>query len=245
MEKLGINLGFLLFQIFNFTILVVLLYAWAYKPILNMMDARKKKIAQGLEDSHIAAEARANAEKDANKIISDAQAEAARVVREASDRAEAAGREIRAQVDAEIAKERANALVEVDQERERNLSELRGQVAALAISVAQKLIGNALDDQRQHALIDELFSGIRAGKVTVLDNASLTGASAEVTSALPLSAEEKEVVKRDILSKIGNQATITFRVDPTILGGLVVKVGDKLLDASVAGQLGTLRQSMV
>jgi F-type H+-transporting ATPase subunit b len=245
MEKLGINLGFLLFQIFNFTILVVLLYAWAYKPILNMMDARKKKIAQGLEDAHIAAEARANAEKDANKIISDAQAKAAQVVREASERAEAAGREIRAQVDAEIAKERANALVEVGQERERNLSELRGQVAALAISVAQKLIGNALDEQRQHVLIDEFFSGIRSGKVTVLDNASLTGASAEVTSALPLSAEEKEVVKRDVLSKIGNQATITFRVDPTILGGLVVKVGDKLLDASVAGQLGTLRQSMV
>jgi F-type H+-transporting ATPase subunit b len=245
MEKLGINLGFLLFQIFNFTILVVLLYAWAYRPILNMMDTRKKKIAQGLEDAHIAAEARANAEKDANKIISDAQAKAAQVVRDASERAEAAGREIRAQVDAEIAKERANALVEVEQERERNLSELRGQVAALAISVAQKLIGNALDDQRQHGLIDEFFSGIRSGKVTVLDNASLAGASAEVTSALPLSAEEKEIVKRDVLSKIGNQATITFRVDPTILGGLVVKVGDKLLDASVAGQLGSLRQSMV
>jgi F-type H+-transporting ATPase subunit b len=245
MEKLGINLGFLLFQIFNFTILVVLLYAWAYKPILNMMDARKKKIAQGLEDAHNAAEARANAEKDANKIISDAQAKAAQVVRDASDRAEAAGREIRAQVDAEIAKERANALVEVEQERDRNLSELRGQVAALAISVAQKLIGDALDDRRQHVLIDEFFSGVRSGRVTVLDNASLAGASAEVTSALPLSADEKEIVKRDVLSKIGSQATITFRVDPTILGGLVVKVGDKLLDASVAGQLGSLRQSMV
>jgi F-type H+-transporting ATPase subunit b len=94
-------------------------------------------------------------------------------------------------------------------------------------------------------LIDEFFSGVRSGKVTVLDNVSLSGAAAEVTSALPLSAEEKEVVKRDILSKIGDQATITFRVDPTILGGLVVKVGDKLLDASVAGQLGNLRQSMV
>jgi F-type H+-transporting ATPase subunit b len=245
MEKLGINLGFLLFQIFNFIIVVVLLYAWAYKPLLNMMDARKKKIAQGLEDAHVAAEARANAEKDAAKIISDAQAKSAQVVREASERAETAGREIRAQVDAEIAKERADALVEVERERERNLSELRGQVAALAISVAQKLIGNALDDQRQHALIDEFFSGVRSGKVTVLDNVSLSGAAAEVTSALPLSAEEKEVVKRDILSKIGDQATITFRVDPTILGGLVVKVGDKLLDASVAGQLGNLRQSMV
>ena len=245
MDKLGINLGFLIFQILNFGVLAILLYAWAYKPILNMLDARKKKIAQSLEDAHIAAEARSNAEIEANKIIAQAHLKAAQIATEATERAEAAGREIKAQVDAEIAKERATALVEVDQERERNLSELRGQVAGLAISVARKLIGKELDDQRQHALIDEFFSGVHSGEVTVLENASLSGASAEVTSALPLLDEEKEVVKREILSKIGDQANITFRVDPTILGGLVVKVGDKLLDASVAGQLGNLRQSMV
>lgn len=244
MDKLGINLGFLLFQIFNFVILAVLLYAWAYKPILNMLDARRKKIAQGLEDARVAAEARANAEKEANKIMAEAQAKAAQTVRDATERASAAGREIRAQVDAELAKERANALVEVQEERERNLSELRGQVGALAISVAQKLIGDSLDEHRQHVLIDEFFSGIRNGKVIMLEQANISGASAEVTSALPLSSEEKEVVKRDILSKTGSQATVSFRVDPSILGGLVVKVGDKLLDASVAGQLETLRQNM-
>lgn len=244
MEKLGINLGFLLFQIFNFVILAVLLYAWAYKPILNMLDARRKKIAQGLEDARVAAEARANAEKEANKILAEAQAKAAQTVRDATERAVSAGREIKAQVDAEMAKERANALVEVQEERERNLSELRGQVGALAISVAQKLIGDVLDESRQHVLIDEFFSGIRNGKVTMLDEANISGASAEVTSALPLSSEEKELVKRDILSKTGSQATVSFRVDPSILGGLVVKVGDKLLDASVAGQLESLRQSM-
>lgn len=244
MDKLGINLGFLLFQIFNFVILAILLYAWAYKPILNMLDARRKKIAQGLEDARVAAEARANAEKEANKIMAEAQAKAAQTVRDATERAVAAGREIRAQVDAELAKERANALVEVQEERERNLSELRGQVGALAISVAQKLIGDVLDDSRQHVLIDEFFSGIRNGKVKMLEEANISGASAEVTSALPLSSEEKEVVKRDILSKTGSQATVSFRVDPSILGGLVVKVGDKLLDASVAGQLESLRQSM-
>jgi ATP synthase F1 delta subunit len=74
--------------------------------------------------------------------------------------------------------------------------------------------------------------------------ANLKGASADVTSALPLSSEEKEIVRRDLLSKIGDQATVTFRVDPAILGGLVVRVGDKVWDASVAGQMENLRQTM-
>jgi F-type H+-transporting ATPase subunit b len=106
------------------------------------------------------------------------------------------------------------------------LSDLRGQVAALAMAVAQKLIGESLDEKRQHALINEFFSGVRAGEVVVLeDMTGMSGASADVTSALPLSSEEKEVVRRDILSKIGDQASVTFRVDPSILGGLVVRVG--------------------
>jgi len=68
--------------------------------------------------------------------------------------------------------------------------------------------------------------------------------SAEVTSALPLTSDEKEIVKQDVLSKVGQQATVSFRVDPSILGGLVIRVGDKVLDGSVAGQLETMRQGL-
>ena len=80
MDKLGLNLGYFLFQVFNFAILVVLLYAWAYRPILKMLEDRRKKIAQGLEDARIAGEARENAEQAANKIITEAQAKAGQVV---------------------------------------------------------------------------------------------------------------------------------------------------------------------
>jgi F-type H+-transporting ATPase subunit b len=114
----------------------------------------------------------------------------------------------------------------------------------LAIAAAQKLVGDALDEKRQHALIDEFFSGVRAGKVEVLEGASISGTSAEVTSALPLSTDEMNAVKNDVLSKVGSQATVSFRVDPDILGGLVIRVGGKVLDASVAGQLESLRQSI-
>lgn len=244
MGKLGISLGFLLFQIFNFTILCILLYAWAYRPILKMMDNRKKKIAQGLEDARIASEARANAEQDAAKIMADAQNKANQVVRESTERAESAALEIRAAAEAEATKEREASLAEVQVERDRMLGDLRSQIAALAITAAQKLVGETLDDKRQHALIDEFFSGVRAGKVEVLENTSISGASAEVTSALPLSSEEMDIVKRDILSKVGSQATVSFRVNPDILGGLVIRVGGKVLDASVAGQLESLRQSI-
>jgi F-type H+-transporting ATPase subunit b len=242
--KLGLNLGYLLVQIASFIILFIVLRAWVYQPVKRLLDKRREAIAQGLEDARIAAEARANAEKDAAKIIAETQAKANQIIHEATERAEIAGREVRAAADAEASKAREAALAEVDHERERILSDLRGQVAALAITAAQKLIGEALDEKRQHALINEFFSGIKSGKLIVLEDVTLMGGSADITSALPLTSEEKDIVKRDILTQLGNQTTVTFRVDPTILGGLVIRAGGKVLDASVAGQLESLRQNL-
>jgi F-type H+-transporting ATPase subunit b len=243
MEALGINLGFFIFQVLNFSIVVVLLYAWAYKPIINALKKREETIAKSLEDARVAAEARENAEEEARQIIAQAQAEAAEKVREATERAEEAGRGVQATAEAEAAKAREDALAEAEQERDSILSDMRGQVAALAMAAAQKLVGEALDESRQRALIDDFFSGVKDGRVVVLEDIEASGASAEIVSALPLTDAEQASVRLDITAKLGSQ-TVTFRVDPNILGGLVIKVGDKVVDGSVAGQLDALRQHL-
>jgi F-type H+-transporting ATPase subunit b len=243
LEALGINLGFLIFQILAFVIVLLTLQAWVYKPMLNMMEARKKKIAQSIEDARVAAEARADAEKEAARILADAQAEASKVVREATDRATVAAQDVKTAAEAEAAKAHQAIVTEAQQERNRLLGDLRGQVAALAIAAAQKLVGETLDDRRHHALIDEFFSGTKSGKIVVLDDATLKGQSAEVTSALPLSVAEQDCVKEDVLAKVDAQA-VTFRVDPSILGGLIIRVGDKVVDGSVAAKLEGLKQNL-
>ncbi|MEW6240741.1 MAG: F0F1 ATP synthase subunit B [Chloroflexota bacterium] len=243
MEALGINLGLLIVQIIAFTIVFLTLNAWVYKPLLNMLQTRREKIAQGLEDARIAAEARSDAEKDAARILADAQAQANKVVQDATVRAESAAKDVRAAAEAVAVKTREAALAEAEQERNRILGDLRSQVAALAIAAAQKLIGEALDEKRQHALLDEFFSGVRQGRVVVMSEAEFKGASAEVVSALPLTKDEEATVKKDILARVGAQA-VSFRVDPGILGGLVIKVGDKVLDGSVSGKLEGLRQNL-
>jgi F-type H+-transporting ATPase subunit b len=244
MEKLGFNLGFFLVQLLNFIIVAIVLKVWAYEPIVRMLEERKKKIAQGLEDARVAADARANAEKEAAKIIAEAQAEANKRVAEAAGRAEKAAADVRAAAEDERNRILKAAQEEAAFERNRILGDLRGQVAALAIAAANKVIGEALDEQRQRRLIEEFFGGVKAGKVVVLEGESLAGTTAEVTSALPLTAAEQETVKKDIAAKMGGTASVVFKVDPGILGGLVVRVGDKIVDGSVAGKLEGLRASL-
>jgi len=236
MDALGINLGLLIVQIIAFSIVFLTLNSWVYQPMLDMMETRKTKIAQGLEDARIAAEARKDAQRDADKIRAEAQAEAGKVVREATERAASAGKDVKAAAEAEAAKARETAVAEAELERNRILGDLRGQVAALAIAAANKLVGAALDEKKQRALIDEFFSGVKDGKVVVVDG-GFQG-DAEVTSALPLTGAEQETVKKSFSAK-----EVAFKVDPSILGGLVVKIGDKVLDGSVAGKLEGLRQN--
>ncbi len=243
MDKLGINLGLLIVQVLVFAIVYLTLNAWVYQPLVDLLGKRRKTIAQGLEDARVAADARASAEKEANKIIADAQVKASKIVQEATERAEVAGRDVKAAAEAEATQAREKALATLEDERLRSLVDLRGQVAALSIAAAQKLVGEALDEKRQHTLIAEFFSGVKSGKVVALEDVTLSGAAAEVTSALPLTDAEQAAVKKDVLAKAG-ASDVVFHVDPSILGGLVVKVGDKVLDGSVAGKLESLRANL-
>jgi len=244
LAQLGLNLGYLLVQIVCFFIIFVVVRVWIVKPLQGLLEKRRKTIAQSMDDARIAAEARANAEKDAAGIVVEAQAKAAHIISEATERADAAMLEVKAESDNETSKQREAVLAEVELERNRILGDLRGQVAALAIAAAQKLVGEMLDEKRQHVLLAEFFSGVRSGKVVVLEGTVINGASAEVVSALPLTDDEQAIVRKDILAKMGTQTDVNFRIDPSILGGLVIYVGDKVLDGSVAGQLDDLHKSL-
>lgn len=245
MEALGINLGYLLAFALSFGILFLVLRAWVFTPLLNQLEKRRTAIARGLEDARVAADARANAEKEASRITTEAQTKAAEIIREATERAGKVEHEIRAQVENEVAKSREAAMAELESERNQMLSELRGQIGSLAIAAARKLVTENLDEQRQRTLVNEFFSGIRNGTVNVLDSAMDDGAqSVDVTSALPLSENEQETIRRTFLQKLGGAATVSFRVDPNILGGLIVRVGDQVVDGSVAGRLEDLRLNL-
>lgn len=69
-------------------------------------------------------------------------------------------------------------------------------------------------------------------------------ATADVTSAHPLSAEQVAALKVKLQSRLGRDVAVNLSVDPAILGGLVVKVGSRLVDSSIRTRLNTLAAAM-
>ena len=236
LNNLGINPIFLLAQIANFIVLALLLRALLYGPITKMLDERRAKIEKGLEDARAAEAARVNAEAERQSVLDAARADALELRVDIVQQARQAADKIRADAQAEAEKIKADALSGLSAERDKMLSELRGQIAALAIAASSKLIGESLDRQRQEALIADFFAKVPAEVRSGL--AGVTG-EAEVVSAVPLTPDEQARVKRELTLTQAN-----FRVDPKLLGGLRVRVGDKVVDGSVAGQLEALHASL-
>jgi F-type H+-transporting ATPase subunit delta len=65
-----------------------------------------------------------------------------------------------------------------------------------------------------------------------------------VRSAVPLTADEKRRLEQGLAARFGQEFMILYEVDPTILGGLVVRVGDQVMDGSVATKLANLKEQL-
>ena len=74
--------------------------------------------------------------------------------------------------------------------------------------------------------------------------AETTGLDAEVTSAVPLVDAERRALEARLRARHGDDLPIGYRVDPAILGGLVVRVGDQMVDGSLSSKLNQLRQAI-
>ena len=68
---------------------------------------------------------------------------------------------------------------------------------------------------------------------------------AVVTSAAPLTAEETDAIGARVKAMTGSGVTLRAEIDPALIGGLTVRIGDQLLDASVRGRLERLRDQLV
>ena len=157
MEGLGISLPTLLAQIINFSILLVLMYLVAYKPIMRMFDERSRKIKESIEQTESIKEQAAHAEEEAEKRIEVASKEGqelvARAMRIGGDVKQQAQQEAKQDAESLIARART----EIQRERDEAIGELRKEFADLTIMAAEKVIDRSLDKKAHRQIIDKVL----------------------------------------------------------------------------------------
>ena len=104
--------------------------------------------------------------------------------------------------------------------------------------ITAKFLGVLADNGR----LTELKSVIRI--VRELASGHRGETKAEVTSAHPLGDDQIAALKYKLKARVGNDVSIDARVDPSLLGGIVVRLGSQMIDASIATKLNSLATAM-
>ena len=157
---LSANFGLAIWLGIAFLLLMILLRKFAWGPITSALEERESTIEESItcaeralaEAKQLQADnesARRDAERQAQSILADAGAEATR-------QSEAAT----ASLDAKLAERQAKAEADIDRQKQQALSELRAEVAALAVGAAEKILRKEIDADQQRGLVDQFIADL-------------------------------------------------------------------------------------
>lgn len=155
MEALGVSLPGLIAQIINFVLLLIILRAVAYKPILRMLDERATRIRESMERADEMKRQATRAEEEFARQIAEARREGQDIIAQAQKISERVREEEVARTRTELEEMRARAVADIARERDVAMAQLRRQVADLAVLAAGRAVGRALDESSHRRLIEE------------------------------------------------------------------------------------------
>jgi F-type H+-transporting ATPase subunit b len=147
-----------------FFVLFFFMWKWVIPQVNAILEERRKKIQGEMEQAEVT-------RKEADRILDDyrqqlagARDEANRIIEEARATAEQLRRDLQAKAEEEAQATVARAQDEIHAERDRVFEELRAQVATIAVGLAERLVGESLDEKAHARLIDEYIDEVaRAG----------------------------------------------------------------------------------
>jgi len=153
-REFGFNPSIILAQIVNFSILFVLLYYFAIKPVTKTLDERQQKVADGLQYAEEMKVQLAEAERERAARIQQAAEDAQKILSEAREQSkeliEKKTQEAAAQAEAMI----RNASEATELERQKMLSDVRQEVARLVVATSSRVLARDLSDAEKQSFAE-------------------------------------------------------------------------------------------
>lgn len=147
-------------QTIAFAVFVLFCMKYVWPPLMDAIEERQKKIAEGLEASERGEKDLVLAQEKATQYLADAKAQAAEIIEQANKRhaqiVDSAKDDARSEAD----KIKAGANAEIEQEINRAREQLRAQVAGLAVAGAEKILARSIDAEQHKDILDKLATEI-------------------------------------------------------------------------------------
>ncbi len=145
-------------QMITFLLLVVFTMKYVWPPIMQAMQDRQKKIAEGLASAERGVREQELAQAKAADMLREAKQQAAEIIAQAQKRANEIVEQSKFDAQAEGERQLVAAKAEIEQEANRARAQLRDQVTALAVAGAGKVLKREVDTKAHAQLLDDLVA---------------------------------------------------------------------------------------
>jgi F-type H+-transporting ATPase subunit b len=157
---ISVTPGLMIWTIVCFLITLFVLKRYAFGPIQNMIDQRRERIRQSIEEAeHARAEARRLLEEH-RSLIGQARHDAEEILAEARRVADAQRERVKQETDADRQRRLEETRRQIEAETQRALFQIRAEVAELTLVATAKVTGKVLDDEDHRRLIEEAVSDL-------------------------------------------------------------------------------------
>ena len=155
---LGVDLTSLIVYLVNFGILLLILYLFAYKRVLGMLDQRSGRIKESLDQAERVRQQSEERQAEMQRAFEESRHEGQRLLTEAREMAQRQRDEMRQQAEAEIERLKRSAEADIRRERDAAVEEVRQQFASLAVTADERIIHRTIDRKAHQDLIDEVLA---------------------------------------------------------------------------------------
>ncbi len=150
--------GLMIWTIVAFGITLFVLKRYAFGPIQKMIDQRRERIRQSLEEADHAREEARKLLEEHRALIAGARSDAEQILTEARRIADAQRERVREEVEADRQRRLEETRRQIEAETQKALTQIRAEVAELTLIAAEKVTGKTLDQADQRRLIEEAIS---------------------------------------------------------------------------------------
>lgn len=148
----GVDGRVILAQALNFVVVAVLLWFFAFKPVMTTLETRQQKIAEGFQFAEDAKQQLSEAEKQKAEIMRQAHTESQQILLSARDNAKAFEEKMRAETAAQIEEMRKRANSANEMERQKMISEVKNEIARLVVLTSANVLQSELNDEEKGRL---------------------------------------------------------------------------------------------
>jgi F-type H+-transporting ATPase subunit b len=229
-----------LFEVLNFVVLAAVLYRLLYRPLREAIDRRRAAATRAHAEGDKAREQATMLQQHLQVQLTEVQQQCETAMRESRERAEIERKKMFEEAEAEVRHRHEQVRQALEREREEVWRSLRGEMTNLAVDVVRRLLRESCDrtlnDQLALHLVEDLQRLPPEKRQVVYDQwQPEDGAVLETAGDLDDSTVRR--ITEAASELVGQPITLATATVPSLLGGVRLRVGGHIWDASLAGQL--------